>query len=156
MDTKPDGLFHYRPLSDKERKNLAILELIRKRGPISRTEISRITDINIVSVSNYVKDYIDKKILSETGWDVSSGGRRPELVELDKKSIYVIGLDIGSSTVAAVVTDLSIKVLAKERVPVPAGNIESLAQSSVEVLQEIIKKAGIEKANILAIGIADE
>ena len=78
MDTKTTGLFHYRSLSDKERKNLAILELIRKKSPISRTEISRITDINIVSISNYVKDYIDKKILLETGWDVSTGGRRPE------------------------------------------------------------------------------
>ena len=36
MDAKPDGLFHYRPLSDKERKNLAILELIRKKGLADR------------------------------------------------------------------------------------------------------------------------
>ncbi len=63
MDTKQEGLFHYRTLSDKERKNLAILELIRKKGPISRTEISHITDINIVSISNYIKDYMDKNIL---------------------------------------------------------------------------------------------
>lgn len=153
MDTKPEGLFHYRSLSDKERKNLAILELIRKKGPISRTEISKITDINIVSVSSYVKDYIDKKILSETGWDVSSGGRRPELVELNKKNIYVLGLDIGSSVVGATVTDLSINVLAKSRFPAPSGSPESVMEKSVEEIEGFIKKSGIEKNNIMAVGM---
>ena len=153
MDTKTTGLFHYRSLSDKERKNLAILELIRKKSPISRTEISRITDINIVSISNYVKDYIDKKILLETGWDVSTGGRRPELVELNKNNIHVVGLDIGSFAVAAVVTDLSINVLSKVRIPIPSDAAEVIAEKSIEAVQEIIKKTGIEKSSIMAIGL---
>lgn len=153
MDIKSNGLFHYRSLFDKERKNLAILELIRKNGPISRTEISKITDINIVSVSNYVKNYIDKKILLETGWDVSTGGRRPELVELNKKDIYVIGLDVGSSVVAAALTDLSINVLARMRLPIPSDSIESITEKSVEVLHEVIKKSGIEKSSVAAIGL---
>ena len=43
-----------RTLTDKERKNLGILEVIRKNGPISRTDISKLTELNIVTVSNYV------------------------------------------------------------------------------------------------------
>lgn len=153
MDTKPDGLFHYRSLSDKERKNLAILELIRKKGAISRTEISKITDINIVSVSNYIKEYIDKKILLETGWDISSGGRRPELVELNKSNIYVIGVDISSSAITAALTDLSIKALKSVKLPNTSDNIELIAEKSIEVLTEIIAKSGVEKNDIRAIGL---
>jgi predicted NBD/HSP70 family sugar kinase len=153
MDTKPEGLFHYRSLSDKERKNLAILELIRKKGPISRTEISKITDINIVSVSNYVKDYIDRKILLETGWDVSSGGRRPELVELNKKNIYVIGLDIGTSVISATVTDLSVNPLTKLKTAVSFDNMSAITEKALEVLVDVISKAGIDKASIPVIGI---
>ena len=52
-----------RILTDKERKNLAILEVIRKNGPISRTDISKITELNIVTVSNYVNHYIKKGLL---------------------------------------------------------------------------------------------
>ncbi len=153
MDTKPDGLFHYRSLSDKERKNLAILELIRKKGAISRTEISKVTDINIVSVSNYIKEYIDKKILLETGWDISSGGRRPELVELNKSNIYVIGIDISSSAITAALTDLSIKALKSVRLPNTSDDIGSIAEKSIEALTEIITKSGVEKNNIRAIGM---
>lgn len=153
MNAKPDGLFHYRSLTDKERKNLAILELIRKKGPISRTEISHITDINIVSVSNYIKDYVDKRILLETGWDISSGGRRPELVELNKKNIYVVGIDIGESTIAAVVTDLSLNILAKLRFPKLSDKVDDISRVSLEIIQEIIKKCGIDKSNIMAAGL---
>ena len=73
-----------RILSDKQRKNLSILELIVKHGPISRTEISRQTGLNIVTISNYINEFIDGELVAEKGFDVSTGGRRPTLVELDE------------------------------------------------------------------------
>src|SRR5664279_2757369 len=54
-----------RTLTDKERKNLGILEVIRKNGPISRTDISKLTELNIVTVSNYVSHYIKKGLVIE-------------------------------------------------------------------------------------------
>src|SRR3989338_5343295 len=66
-----------RVLTDKERKNLAILEVIRKNGPISRTDISKITEFNIVTVSNYVNHYIKKGLVIEGELDESTGGRKP-------------------------------------------------------------------------------
>jgi len=54
-----------RILTDKERKNLSILEIIRKNGPISRTDISKLTEFNIVTVSNYVNHYIKKGLVIE-------------------------------------------------------------------------------------------
>jgi predicted NBD/HSP70 family sugar kinase len=153
MDIKQEGLFHHRSLSDKERKNLAILELVRKKGSISRTEISHITDINIVSISNYVKDYIAKGILVEIGCDVSTGGRRPELVELNAKGLYVVGLDIGASNIIATVTDFSINVISKVKVPIPSDNTGEITLKAIELIGELLEKAVIEKGKIRAIGI---
>lgn len=150
MDTEQQGLFHHCVLSDKERKNLAILELIRKRGPISRTEISHITDINIVSMSNYVKEYIANSILVETGLDVSTGGRRPELVELNTKSLYVIGLDIGVSNIIATITDLSINVMGKIKIPSPATDAQAAALKAIE---ELLRTSKVDKGKIKAVGI---
>lgn len=153
MNIKQEGLFHHRSLSDKERKNLAILELVRKRGPISRTEISHITDINIVSISNYVKDYIGKGILVETGWDVSTGGRRPELVELNAKGLYVAGLDIGTANIIATVTDFSVNIVSKVKIPTPAGDVGDITLKAVELIEELLKKSGVERGKIRAVGI---
>ena len=153
MDIRQEGLFHHRSLSDKERKNLAILELVRKKGPISRTEISHTTDINIVSISSYIKDYIDKGILVEIGCDISSGGRRPELVELKAKDLYVVGLDIGASDIIATVTDFSINVVSKAKVSTPAGDTSEITLKAIELIDGLLEKTGIEKRKIRAIGI---
>lgn len=153
MEPKNEGLFHYRSLSDKEKKNLAILDLIRKKGPISRTEISKITDINIVSISNYIKDYIDKGLLVETGWDISSGGRRPELVEVNTKGIYVMGIDIGTFDIVAAITDLSLNIVSKCKVPAPSGGADEACVKAVEAVEGLLKKSGIEKGSIKVIGM---
>ena len=60
MKTERMYQFDFQELSDKYVKSLKLLELISKKGIISRTEISKTTGINIVSVSNYIKRYIDK------------------------------------------------------------------------------------------------
>jgi predicted NBD/HSP70 family sugar kinase len=151
------GFFTYHALSDKEIKNLSILELIRKKGPITRSDISKITDINLVSISNYIKDYINKKLVLEKGVEVSSGGRRPELVELNKEDFYVMGVDIGQQEIIATLTDLGINVMAKEKTPKPEGNLEEVGDETVKLIQELVKKSKVsfEKINSTGIGISE-
>ena len=70
-------------LTDREKRNIDILETIRKGGQISKTDISRQTGLNIVTVSNYVDTYVKGGLVIERGLDISTGGRRPTLVELN-------------------------------------------------------------------------
>ena len=72
---KKEYTFTYKDISERKRKNLAILNYIRRKGPLSRTDVSKETGINIVSVSNYVTNYIKKDLVLEWGLDTSSGGR---------------------------------------------------------------------------------
>ena len=83
MEKTREGLFKYSTLTDRERKNLAILDIIRRSGPISRTDISKMSEINIVTISNYVGNYIKHGYVVERGLDVSTGGRKPTLLELN-------------------------------------------------------------------------
>ena len=79
-------------VTEKERRNLTILDSIRRGGEVSRAEISKITDLNIVTVSNYVSKHIKNKLIFEIGLDVSTGGRRPELLKLNPRFGYSIGI----------------------------------------------------------------
>ena len=58
-------LFDQIELNDHEKKNLQILDTIRKKGPIARAEISRLIGLNIVTVTSYVDQYIKKKVIKE-------------------------------------------------------------------------------------------
>ena len=95
-------------LTERERKNVSILEAIKRYGPISRTDISKLTKLNIVTVSNYVNNFIEQGIVIEKGLDISSGGRRPTIVVLNPKSAYVIGVDLGVFTLSSVLAEMSV------------------------------------------------
>ncbi len=142
-----------RILTDKERKNLAILEVIRKSGPVSRTEISKITELNIVTVSNYVNHYIRKGLVVEGELDESTGGRKPVLVELNSKAGYIVGVGLNMMTVVGVLVDLEINVvseLKRERIP---DRSESVIESMADMAAEIIEKADIDKEKIVGVGV---
>ena len=146
------GVFKYQTLSDKERKNLMLLDIIMQKGPISRTDISRETELNIVTVSNYINNFIDKGIVIEKGLDVSSGGRKPTLVELDSRGGYVIGIDIGPLYEVSIMTDLSARIIAKNKKDRPQGHIEEVIKVAGELLEDTISKSSVPREKILAIG----
>src|SRR3989338_6009140 len=89
-------------LTDKGRKNLAILETIKRSGPISKADISKITTLNIVTVSNYINTFIESGLVIEKGLDVSSGGRRPTIIELNPRAYCVIGIDLSVNSIIGV------------------------------------------------------
>lgn len=142
-----------RILTDKERKNLAILEVIRKNGPISRTDISKITELNIVTVSNYVNHYIKKGLVIEGELDESTGGRKPVLVELNSKAGYIVGVGLNMLSIVGVLVDLEINVIAELRRERPPENSENVIESMVEMATEIIQKAEIDKDKIVGVGV---
>lgn len=142
-----------RILTDKERKNLAILEVIRKNGPISRTDISKITELNIVTVSNYVNHYIKKGLVIEGELDESTGGRKPVLVELNSKAGYIVGVGLNMLSIVGVLVDLEINVIAELKRERPPENSENVIESMVEMAAEIIQKAEIEKDKIVGVGV---
>jgi predicted NBD/HSP70 family sugar kinase len=153
MAVKKECVFTYHVLQDRQRKNLSILELIRKKGPISRADISRMLGLNIVSVSNYLDFYINKKMILEVGYDVSSGGRRPELLELNAKSAYIVGVDIGPDSMKAVVTDLQVNVVSSAYAPRPNVSVEDLPVYVAKVISDAIDKSKLDKSLLKNIGI---
>lgn len=142
-----------RILTDKERKNLAILEVVRKNGPISRTDISKATELNIVTVSNYINHYIKKGLVIEGELDESTGGRKPVLVELNPKAGYIVGVGLNMLSMVGIMVDLEINVLKetkRERVP---ENSETVIQKMVDLAEEIISASDIDRSKIAGVGV---
>ena len=98
-------------LNDHEKKNLQILDTIRKKGPIARAEISRLIGLNIVTVTSYVDQYIKKGVIKEVGIDVSSGGRKPTLVDLNSQATFMIGVGLNVVDMIAVLCNLKGEVI---------------------------------------------
>lgn len=146
-------------LSEKERRNLSILDAIRRGGEISRAEISKITGLNIVTISNYVSKYVKDKLVLETGYDISSGGRRPELLKINREYAYSIGIDLGAphltpdAPIVGVILDVSGKVVASKKIIKVKESFEKLTDKVIGLIGDLIKESGIPGGNITGIGV---
>lgn len=146
-------------LTEKERRNLSILDTIRRGRQISRADISKATDLNIVTVSNYVSKYIKDKLVFETGLDISTGGRRPELLELNSQYAYSIGIDLGApeltldSGIVGVLMDVSGKVIAKERIGKEKESFDSITSKVISIIDTLVSKSGIKASEIKGVGV---
>ncbi|MBI3087912.1 MAG: ROK family protein [Candidatus Omnitrophica bacterium] len=147
-------------LSEHEQKSLDLLELIRQRGPLTRTELSQGAGFNIVTVSNYVADFITQGLVVERGFDVSTGGRKPVLIELNAKAGFAIGVDLGLMDypriqMIGVITDLKGTVvhrLVKER---PMESMDQALARAGELIRELLKTSPVDPKKIqgAAVGV---
>lgn len=147
-------------LTEREQKSLSLLELIRQRGPITRTELSQSTGFNIVTVSNYVSDFIKQGFVLERGFDVSTGGRKPVLVELNAKAGYAIGVDLGPMdfprmAVTGIITDLHGTIVHRVVQERPVEDIEQCLSRAGEMIRQLIATSPVDSTHILgaAVGV---
>lgn len=145
-------------LTEKERRNLDILDTIRKKREISRADISKSTGLNIVTVSNYVNNYVKKGLVHETGLDISTGGRRPELLRLNKDYGYAIGVDLGAphiiegASIKGCLLDTNSRIVVKETMEKVEEPQEKFIERIERLISQLIEKSGVDKSKINGIG----
>ncbi|MFA5146578.1 MAG: ROK family transcriptional regulator [Candidatus Omnitrophota bacterium] len=151
MEIEHERLYTHHALSDNERKNLTILETIRKKGPLSISGISQLTGIDAASISESLKGYLKKGLISER--EASSSGKNASpLIGLNAAGAYLIGVDAGAGYIRAVLTDLSLDVKEKAVSEKPSRP-EEVAAGAADTVLGLIEKSGVKRSAIKAIGI---
>lgn len=145
-------------LTEREQKSFQLLELLRQRGAMTRTELSQGTGFNVVTVSNYINQFIKTGLVSERGYDISTGGRKPVLVELNAKSGYVIGIDLGQRDLLkdhtiSVITDLQGKIVHRMIKPRTMDSLEQILKGSGEIVRELLASSPVDPSKIYGVGI---
>lgn len=104
------GIVTGKPGLIKEINRNIVIKLIIKHREISRSEIAKITKLSLPSVMRIIDGLIDENLVIELGKGNSSGGRKPNLIGLNKKAMYIIGVEIAISS-KIVLTDLSGEII---------------------------------------------
>lgn len=140
-------------LAGRGRKSLAILEAIRRQGPLTKTDISKLVKLNIVTVSNYVNDFIQKRLIVEKDIDVSTGGRRPVLVQLNRDAGYVIGVGFNLFNSIGLLVDLEGNIVTEVKMRLPDERASSVLDHLNEMVEEVLSKSKMGKEKIQKIGV---
>jgi predicted NBD/HSP70 family sugar kinase len=103
-----------------------VLNYVRERGPISRSEIAHETALQRSTVSLIV-DELKAGGLIEEGNGESTGGRPPILLSLRTSDAVAIGVDIGTARTTAATSDLAGRPMEQEEFPT-----DSCAQKTIQ------------------------
>jgi len=145
--------FQKEELSEKERRNIDILEILRKRGPISRPDISKELGVNVVTISNYIDEFIKRNMVFEKELDVSEGGRRPVLLDLNPQAGYVIGVGLNLLNMVGLLVDLKGNIITKTQIVRPKASVKEISESLLEIVREILRRSKEYASSIQGIGV---
>jgi predicted NBD/HSP70 family sugar kinase len=92
-----------------------VLNLIRK-NPVSRADLAKKTGLTRAAVSLIVDELIQDRIVVESGPGESVSGRKPILLDLNRDTLYSLGVHIYREGTYAGVVDINGRLIAEEQI----------------------------------------
>ena len=131
-----------------------VFDLIRRKGPISRAEIARTIGLSIPTVMKITEEFSHKQFVQDVGKGESSGGKRPELLELVPDSKYIIGVGVGRSKTNVLMMNLAGEVFIREIMETGGTAVPEVWISRlIQVIENVIRESGLSRKQILGMGI---
>lgn len=140
-------------LTGKEKRHIEILEILRRRGPLSRPDIAKEMGINVVTISSYIDDFIKHNLVYERELDISEGGRRPVLLDLNPQGGYTIGVGLNLMNMVGVLVDLKGNIVLKTQFDRPGASSKEIVECLLDIIREIIRRSKDYVKSIRGIGV---
>lgn len=113
-----------------------VLNLIRRRQPISRADLARVSGLQRSTVSLIIEQLIREKWVISGPLGRLPRGRRPTFLQLnDRRAIVVVDLRPTTTTIA--VSDPNGRFLSQQELPTPSDSATGAAQFSEKIRQMI-------------------
>jgi len=132
-----------------------VTNLIRDSDGISRADVAKKSGLSAPTVSRIVESLLREGLAIETGAGESKGGRRPTLLKFSGVDNFIIGIDLGTTNIYGVLTDLDARVVAEIKRPtlVDEGFTRVMERTS-NVINELRDQLGEKKGRVCGIGMA--
>jgi glucokinase-like ROK family protein len=133
-----------------------VLDIIRRGGKVSRTDLAKRSALTKPTVSAIVEDLLARGIVQEVGFGktVGGGGRRARLLEFNDASAAYLGLRFGVRTTAVGIADARGGLRAIREFPsLPAEPERGIAQA-LAVIDELLIEADVPRERLQSVGVA--
>lgn len=129
-----------------------LLNLLRREGVCSRATLSHISGLKQATVTNIVNDFINWKVVKETGSLTGSKGRRAIGICINEDIYAVIGVRIARLNYSIGIFSLSGNAMDIVQNEIPPGQVAAVTFGQIkEGIAKLIKSC---THQVLAIGIA--
>ncbi len=129
-----------RPNTIRDINRQIVLSYVRERGPISRAEIARETELQRSTISLIVEELRADGLIELLRAGESTRGRPPELLRLRAAGAIAIGVDITPYRTTIATSDLSGRILEREEFHTNPNAKKTISQV-IEFVQGLVKKS---------------
>ena len=131
-----------------------IIRILRLKGNVSRNEISNITGWSKAKTSQEINSLLAKGYLVEEGEGISQGGRKPHILCINDALGFLVGIDIGATSIDLALTNVTGKVLQRRTETSDVRQSpESVLGRCSEIVREMVLTQGCRIDQILGIGV---
>src|SRR5688572_7128491 len=131
-----------------------VLDIIRRGGRVSRTDLARRSALTKPTVSAIVEDLIARGIVQEVGYGktVASGGRRARLLEFDDNSAAYLGIRFGVHTPTVGIADARGEIRATRHTTTVRGGARRPLAQALRSTDELLKETTLRRERLQAAG----
>ncbi len=134
---------------------ITVLNLIRDSVEISRADIVKKTKLSAPTVTRIVDSLINTQLVTMAGEGNSTGGRPPKLIRFIGDHSFVIGVDLGSTSIRAGIADLEGKFIIEIETPTDlGGGFERVVNQVGTLIKKLINRSKLEEHKIMGLGLA--
>jgi glucokinase-like ROK family protein len=131
-----------------------VMRTLGRQERISRSEIASMTGWSKAKTSQEIRELVGKGFLLEVGEGASQGGRKPRLLHLNDQLGYLVGVDIGATSVDLALADVSGKVIQRRSEPADVRQPPDVFFSRCsQLILELSGSQGCRGDQILGIGV---
>lgn len=131
-----------------------VLNVVKGEGPVSRTEIGRLSGLSPATVSEITADLIGEGLIYEKEAGDSTGGRPPILLALNHDAAYVVGLKLTERHVSAALTDIEATILHTLTVPATGvAVVERAVAALAGAVEQVIAQSPVSRERVMGVGI---
>jgi predicted NBD/HSP70 family sugar kinase len=135
--------------------SLTILQNIRRAGQLTRRDLAGQLDLGMSMISKLTADLIERGLLREAGRSNPGSGRPSDLLALNPRAGYAVGLDVGGNHMRAIVSDFCGGIVTQVDGPGPVTSSRSEIMDSFEaILAQALGQAGLTRKDVRGVGIS--
>jgi glucokinase-like ROK family protein len=138
-----------------ELNKVKVINLVRDNDGISRADLAKRSGLSAPTISRIIDGLIREGLVTEIGVGVSHGGRKPTLLRFSGIDSFIVGIDLGTTHIYGVLTNLDANVIAEIKTPtcVEKG-FDRVMERTSEVICDLRGHLGNRKGRICGIGLA--
>lgn len=112
-----------------------ILQLVFESKEHTRASLSRITKLNRSTISYIIKEFIDDKIIIETDYEISTGGRKGKVLRYNYEQYNILIIDPRRTSIRYFITKLNGSIIKTYKI-----EYKNLEESIEEIIKSCMRK----------------